>query len=248
MGILRTLLSGFEAVDSMHSPLARLHTLPPLYQYVAILIRIYPFAHATVAYLQNWPNECQRKYQDPFLVNIAKESLLEETGHDHLILQDLQDLKIPIEEALHQFQSDAIRDRILFFKNSVANNPLHFLAWLFFCEKQAVETVTAEVLQYYKKILGPFRKATRFFYIHSAVGPEVQHVEKRKKWIQLLPSHQQQIVMQEFHKITLSLSTQNFDLDVEKFSHFLNWRTPHLFDIAYRDRITNMNRLPLYRT
>lgn len=217
-------------------------TLPPLYLYVARLIRMFPFTHHIVSYISSWPGECKRRYPDPFLLKIANETLADEMGHDKLILKDLQDLNIPIEIALKEFRSRSVEYRISVFTQSVAMDPLHLLAWLFYAEKLAIVHVTKEVLEGYQEMLGPFHAAVRFWKVHSAVGPEVQHVAKRQQWIRNLPFYHRQIVERELEKVTLLFSNQQFDLDFEKFEHFMNHHAPHLYEIAYRDAIDAMDR------
>lgn len=216
--------------------------LPSLYLYVARLVRMFPFTHTIVSYISKWPNECNRQYNDPFLIKIAKETLADEMGHDKLILKDLQDLNIPIQIALNEFRSDSVEQRISAFIQSVSVDPLHLLAWLFYAEKLAVDHVTKEVLEGYQRMLDPFHTAIRFWRIHSAVGPEIEHVAKRQQWIQDLSLYQRQIVENELDQVTLLFSSQRFDLDFEKFESFMNHHAPHLYDVAYRDTIAAMDQ------
>lgn len=194
---------------------------------------MYPFTKNAVSYIKKWPEKCKQRDCDSFIVEIAKEAANEERGHDSLILEDLKTLKIPIQIALNKFQSESVQICISQFKKSVEENPLHLLAWLYWGEKRAVDTVTAEVFQSYQKMLGPYKQAMRFWRIHSAVGPDVEHLEKRKRWIEALPFHQTQILMQEFDKITRIRSEQHFDLDCEEFDRFMSEHAPHLVDLAW---------------
>ncbi len=104
-------------------------TLPPLYYYVARLIRMYPFTQSIMAYLNRWSEELKRTQNDHFLCELLVRHWLTKKGHDRLILKDLQELKIPIQRALNQFPSDSVKYCIASFNQSVAIDPLHFLAW-----------------------------------------------------------------------------------------------------------------------
>jgi hypothetical protein len=194
---------------------------------------MYPFTQTAASYVARWPEECRRKGSSLSIIDIAKEAANDEKGHDRLILKDLETLKIPISVALNKFRSGYIQVCISHFKQSVAANPLHFLAWLYCIEKQTVESVTAELLQSYQKILGPFHKAMRFWRIHSAAGLEAEHVKKREQWIATLPAGQQQSLIHEMDKITPLLSNQQNDLDCAEFDQFMTQHAPHLIDIAW---------------
>jgi hypothetical protein len=206
--------------------------MPPLYCYIAQMIKMYPFTNAVVSYIKNWPEECQRKGSDPYIIKMAQELMNDENGHDRLILKDLETLKIPVEMALNKFRSDSTQSLIAHFHQSVAANHLHLLAWMYCSETIAVAKVTAELLQEFQKILGPFHKAMRFWRIHSAVGPEVEHVKKRKQWIKALPACQRQSLLQEVDKVIYLYSNQHFDLDCEEFDRFISQHAPHLIDVA----------------
>lgn len=218
--------------------------MPSLYVYIARLIRMYPFTRHIVSYIKKWPEECERCYQDPFLVEIANEIVADEVGHDLLILRDLQDFKIPVELAIHEFRSDSVAKRVNAFKESVAGEPIHLLAWLFHAEKLAVQKVGRTDIERFKKILGPFSTAIRFWRIHSSIGPEVDHVAKRKKWIQALSPEHKQLIEKELVKLQRLFSNQTFDLDFSKFESFINLHAPHLYKTAYRERLSAMDRLP----
>lgn len=219
-------------------------TIPALYLYVARLIRMFPFTQYVVSYISQWPNICKQHYNDPFLIKIAHETYADEKGHDTLILKDLKDLKIPIELALKEFRSESVTCQLSSFMQSVSKDPIHLLAWLYHAEKLAVDRVTQEILERYQKILGPFRKAIRFWKIHSAVGLDAQHVEKRRQWIQDLPQNLREIIEKELDRVSLLFSNQKFDLDCEKFARFIDYHAPHLYDLAYQDEISEMDQFP----
>lgn len=210
--------------------------IPSLYLYIARLVRMYPFTHHIICYVKKWPSECERYYQDPFLIKIAKETVADEVGHDQLILRDLQDFNIPIQLAVHEFQSSSVEERISAFDQSVVSEPIHFLAWLFHSEKLAVQNVTEKEIERYKKILGPFHMATRFWKIHSSIGPEVEHVARRQEWIQNLAPNHRQLFEDELPKVERLFSSQRFDLDFSKFENFINLHAPHLHEIAYQEK------------
>jgi hypothetical protein len=219
--------------------------MPPLYLYVAQLVKMYPFTHHTISYIYTWPEKLKQKHDDPFLIKIAKEVVNEEKGHDKLILKDLEHLKIPIDLVLREFQFDSVQRHIESFTRSVETDPLHFLAWISYAERLAVDTVTEQRLKFFQKILGPYHKAIRFWRIHSAVGPDLHHAKKREQWIQSLPFGQQQTVMQELSKVAAQFSDSWFDLDVEKFKCFINQHAPHLHDTAYNTAFHFLNELSL---
>lgn len=220
-----------------------LETFPPLYHYVARLIRMYPFSKHVARYMYGWPEECKKKYNDVSITKMALKAQKDEKGHDLLILKDLKELKIPTEIALEEFRSNSVAQVISAFKESVKNEPVHFLSWLYYIENKTINIITKEIFEGYKKMLGPFHKATRFWRIHSALGPEVQHVVTRRQSIEALPAVLRQSVEKEISKVDLILSTQQLDLDFDRFGRFIELYAPHLIDLAYQDRLGTIDQL-----
>ncbi len=215
---LRILLNGIVALFHFEKKnlgpfFSPLEQFCPIYLYVASLIRIYPFAKTTNAYIRNWPNEIKNKYSDLFLLSIAEDTLKQEKGHDELIVKDLNAFNIPLVESMKILRSERISIWIESFYTSVQKDPLHFLAWLYFFEKRTVQA-NSSLLSQWKSMLGSKVQAFHFFSIHSPNGLEKDHVEIRERWISCLDQENQLKVVRELYRIALELpSLAYFDLN-----------------------------------
>jgi len=130
----------------------------------------------------------------------AREKADEESGHDKLAFRDLTELGLPAQQVIDDLPSTRSLALVQFLEEIVeSERPVACFGYAYVLERMA-EMRGREVLDHVQDLVGPDVNATRCWYIHSGVGPEVGHVEELIEFVSKMPPNDRAVVVKAVHQ------------------------------------------------
>jgi hypothetical protein len=129
-----------------------------------------------------------RKRGRPEIASYLETHAREETGHDRLIIKDLDALKLPAERLVAGLMPDGVKILVEMFDSySSADYPIGCIGYSYCFEYTAAMKPRSQV-EAVQALFPPGVDASRFLRTHSCLGSEVGHVEDLVEFIADLPA------------------------------------------------------------
>jgi hypothetical protein len=129
-----------------------------------------------------------RELGRPEIASFLETHALEETGHDRLIIKDLNALGLPAEQLVESLIADGVKPLVEMFDSySSSDFPIGCIGYSYCFEHTAAKKPRSYV-EALQALCPPGVDASRFLRTHSCLGSEVEHVEDLVGFIADLPA------------------------------------------------------------
>lgn len=169
------------------------------------------------------------------LAQYAYHELKEETGHDEIVLKDLESLGLPARELVTKVVAPTVQLANLYFEFVRSDKPSAIFGYAYVLER-LMSMRGQDFIDSIAAVTPPGVTANRTWVIHSGVGSDARHVREMVEFVADLPSADREIIIKSVYRTALvqaSLPLHMSDDDINAYlvERGVNLRelAPHLF-------------------